>query len=61
MTGPEARLAELGEIFDLTCALAGYPPLETFVELNKRLGAAIDAEAAALAARPVPGVALARA
>jgi 2-polyprenyl-6-methoxyphenol hydroxylase-like FAD-dependent oxidoreductase len=57
----QARLHELKEIFDLTCALAQYPPLPTFVELNKRLGAAIDAEAAALAARPVPGAALARA
>jgi flavin-dependent dehydrogenase len=56
----EARLREIGEIFDLTCALAEYPPVPTFVDLNKRLGAAIDAEAAALAARPVPGATLAQ-
>lgn len=56
----ESRLSEIREIFDLTCALARYPPRPTFIELNKRLGAAIDAEAAALAARPVPGTALAR-
>ncbi|HEY7225159.1 MAG TPA: NAD(P)/FAD-dependent oxidoreductase [Micromonosporaceae bacterium] len=55
-----ARLGAIGEIFDLTCALATYPPLSSFIELNKRLGAAIDAEAAALAARPIPGSALAR-
>jgi 2-polyprenyl-6-methoxyphenol hydroxylase-like FAD-dependent oxidoreductase len=55
------RLREIEEIFDLTCALAAYPPVPTFVELNKRLGAAIDAEADALAARPVPGTTLARA
>lgn len=56
----ESRLSEIREVFDLTCALARYPPRPTFIELNKRLGAAIDAEAAALAARPVPGTALAR-
>ena len=55
------RLRESGEIFDLTYALAQYPPVSTFIELNKRLGDAIEAEAAALAARPVPGAALARA
>lgn len=56
----ESRLSEIREVFDLTCALTRYPPRPTFIELNKRLGAAIDAEAAALAARPVPGTALAR-
>jgi 2-polyprenyl-6-methoxyphenol hydroxylase-like FAD-dependent oxidoreductase len=53
-----ARRRELTEIFDLTCALAAYPPVPEFTELNKRLGAAIDAEAQALAARPLPGAAL---
>ena len=57
----QARLRESAEIFDLTCALAQYPPVSTFIELNKRLGSAIDAEAAALAARPVPGAAVAKA
>jgi flavin-dependent dehydrogenase len=45
----------LREIFELTCRLSAYPPVPTFVELQKQLGAAIDKEAAALAARPVPG------
>jgi len=49
------RDAALREMFDLTCALAAYPPLPTFVELHKRVGIAIDNEAATLAARPVPG------
>ena len=45
----------LRDIFDLTCALASYPPVPEFVELQKRLSAAIDLEAAEVAARPVPG------
>ena len=45
----------LSEIFDITCALAAYPPVPEFVELARRLGQAIDAEAADLAARPLPG------
>jgi flavin-dependent dehydrogenase len=49
------RDAALRAMFDLTCALAAYPPLPTFVELHKRVGIAIDNEAATLAARPVPG------
>jgi 2-polyprenyl-6-methoxyphenol hydroxylase-like FAD-dependent oxidoreductase len=44
----------LREIFELTCALASYPPTTEFVELQKRLGQAIDAEALAAAARPLP-------
>ena len=36
----------LREVFDLTCALAAYPPVPEFVELQKRLGRAIDTEAA---------------
>jgi len=51
----QRRDAALRDIFDLTCALAGYPPAAEFVDLQKRLGAAIDAEAATLAAAPVPG------
>ena len=43
------------EIFEITCRLAAYPPVPTFIELQKQLSAAIDKEAAALAARPVPG------
>jgi 2-polyprenyl-6-methoxyphenol hydroxylase-like FAD-dependent oxidoreductase len=45
----------LRDIFELTCALASYPSVPQFVQLQKRLSAAIDVEAAALAARPVPG------
>jgi 2-polyprenyl-6-methoxyphenol hydroxylase-like FAD-dependent oxidoreductase len=45
----------LREIFELTCAMAAYPPVGEFVALQKRIGIAIETEAAALAARPVPG------
>jgi flavin-dependent dehydrogenase len=45
----------LAEIFEITCRLAAYPPVPAFVELQKQLSAAIDREAAALAARPIPG------
>jgi len=51
----QQRDQALREIFELTCRLAAYPPVPTFVELQKQLGAAIDTQAAALAARPVPG------
>jgi flavin-dependent dehydrogenase len=44
----------LAETFQLTCQLAAYPPAPRFVELQKQLSAAIDTQAAALAARPVP-------
>jgi flavin-dependent dehydrogenase len=49
------RNEALAEIFAITCALATYPPPAEFVALQKQLSGAIDAEAAALAARPVPG------
>jgi flavin-dependent dehydrogenase len=45
----------LREIFELTCAMAAYPPLPEFVALQKRISTAIEIEAAHLAARPVPG------
>jgi flavin-dependent dehydrogenase len=45
----------LREIFEITCQLAAYPPVPRFIELQKQLSAAIDKEAAALAARPIPG------
>jgi flavin-dependent dehydrogenase len=51
----QQRDQALREIFELTCALAAYPPVPRFVELQKQLGAAIDRQAAALAARPIPG------
>jgi flavin-dependent dehydrogenase len=43
------------EIFEITCRLAAYPRVPTFIELQKQLSAAIDKEAVALAARPIPG------
>jgi flavin-dependent dehydrogenase len=48
----------LREIFEITCRLAAYPPVPAFIALQKQLSAAIDREAAALAARPVPGARL---
>jgi flavin-dependent dehydrogenase len=42
------------EIFEITCRLAAYPPVPRFIELQKQLGVAIDTQAAALAARPIP-------
>ncbi len=39
-------------IFDLTCELATFPGVQRFVELQRRLAAAIDDQAAELAARP---------
>jgi flavin-dependent dehydrogenase len=45
----------LQEIFQLTCRLGAFPPVPAFIALQKQLSAAIDNEAAALAARPVPG------
>jgi flavin-dependent dehydrogenase len=48
------RDQELREIFEITCRLAAYPPVPAFIELQKQLSAAIDKQAAVLAARPVP-------
>jgi flavin-dependent dehydrogenase len=42
----------LRRVFDLTVALAGYPPVPEFVLLQKKLARALDAEASELAARP---------
>jgi flavin-dependent dehydrogenase len=49
------RDSALREIFELTCALAAYPPVPEFVQLQRRLSAAIETEAAGLAARPIVG------
>jgi 2-polyprenyl-6-methoxyphenol hydroxylase-like FAD-dependent oxidoreductase len=49
------RNEAIQEIFGITCALAHYPPVAEFVALQKRLSRAIEAEAASLAVRPVPG------
>jgi flavin-dependent dehydrogenase len=51
----QQRDQALREIFDITCRLSAYPPVPMFTELQKKLNAAIDNEAAALAARPIPG------
>ena len=51
----QQRDQALREIFDITCRLAAYPATAIFIELQKQLSAAIDNQAAALAARPVPG------
>jgi flavin-dependent dehydrogenase len=51
----EQRDQALAEIFEITCRLAAYPPVPTFIELQKQLSGAIDKQAAALAARPIPG------
>jgi flavin-dependent dehydrogenase len=45
----------LREIFEITCRLGAYPAVPAFIELQKQLSAAIDTEAVALAARPIPG------
>jgi flavin-dependent dehydrogenase len=45
----------LQEIFEITWRLAGYPPVPAFIALQKHLAVAIDEQAAALAARPIPG------
>ena len=50
-----AREQALREVFEITCALAAYPPVPQFVELQKRLSQALDREAADLAARTLPG------
>ncbi len=50
----ERRDVALREIFEITCALADYPPVPEFVALQKRLALALDEEAEALAATTVP-------
>ena len=44
----------LRRVFELTVALAAYPPEAEFVLLQKQLARALDAEAGELAARPAP-------
>jgi flavin-dependent dehydrogenase len=55
VTYQQQRSQALREIFEITCRLAAYPQVPRFIELQKQLSAAIDKQAAALAARPVPG------
>jgi 2-polyprenyl-6-methoxyphenol hydroxylase-like FAD-dependent oxidoreductase len=51
----DARDAAVGEVFALTRALGAFPAPEEFERGLLRLGGVLDAEAADLAARPVPG------
>jgi flavin-dependent dehydrogenase len=51
----QQRDQALRDIFEITCRLAAYPPVSAFIGLQKQLSAAIDKEAAALAARPAHG------
>jgi len=51
----QQREQALREIFEISCRLAAYPSVPAFIELQKQLGGAIDKQAAALAARPIPG------
>jgi flavin-dependent dehydrogenase len=56
LAGYDLRRSEaLREIFDITSTLVGYPPRSVFVEHQRRLSAAIEAESAWLAASPLPG------
>ena len=55
----QQRDRAIKDIFAITQRLAAYPPVPTFIALQKQLAAAIDAEAEVLAARPVPGERLA--
>ena len=50
------RNEQLREIFEITCELATFPPVDRFVELQRQLGVAIDAQAEILAARPLPAL-----
>lgn len=47
------RYDALAPIFEVTWQMAQYPPVERFVELQKRLAVLIDEEATWLAARPL--------
>jgi 2-polyprenyl-6-methoxyphenol hydroxylase-like FAD-dependent oxidoreductase len=61
LAGYQRRRDEaLREVFELTCALANYPPVPRFVELQKQLARALDTEAAKLAARSRPQLACAQ-
>jgi 2-polyprenyl-6-methoxyphenol hydroxylase-like FAD-dependent oxidoreductase len=55
----EARDRALAPIFDVTCRLAAFPPVDEFTALQKQLSTLIDEEAtwlAALPALPTPDV-----
>jgi flavin-dependent dehydrogenase len=48
----EERDRALAPIFDLTCRLGAYPPVDEFVALQKQLSVLLEREADALASRP---------
>jgi flavin-dependent dehydrogenase len=54
----DQRDRALREVFEITCAMSAYPSVPEFVELQKQLGRAMDAEANELAGWPVPGTSL---
>ena len=47
-----ARDDALADIFEVTCRLSQFPPVDEFVALQKELSALVDTEAASLAALP---------
>jgi flavin-dependent dehydrogenase len=53
------RDEQLRDAFEITCEMTSYPSPERFMELQKQLGVAVDAQAAFLAARPLPQLAAA--
>lgn len=53
------RDAQLREIFEITCELVTFPPVDRFIELQRSLSSAIEAQAGSLAARPSPFLAAA--
>jgi flavin-dependent dehydrogenase len=50
----QERDRALAAIFDVTCWLSQFPPVDDFIELQKELSALIDEEAAWLASSPFP-------
>jgi flavin-dependent dehydrogenase len=48
----EERDRALAPIFDLTCRLGSYPPVDAFIALQKQLSVLLEHEADALANRP---------
>jgi flavin-dependent dehydrogenase len=51
----DQRDRALRDVFEITVAMSAYPPVQEFIELQKQLGRAMDAEATELAGWPVPG------
>ena len=53
------RDEQLRDAFEITCEMTAFPPPDRLMELQKQLAVAIDAQAAFLAARPLPQLAAA--